>query len=61
LLTAYGSEDKLMASMAKVWQEKVPGAKDQSHTLIQGAHHFIQDDMPEEITELLIRFIKNNE
>ena len=61
LLTAYGSEDKLMADMAKVWQEKVPGAKDQPHTKIQGAHHFIQDDMPDEITELLIQFIKNNE
>ena len=60
LLTAYGSEDKLMAGMAKVWQEKVPGAQGQPHTQIQGAHHFIQDDMPDEITEILIKFIKDN-
>lgn len=60
LLTAYGSDDNLMKGRDKVWQTSVPGAKNQSHTLVEGGHHFIQDDKPEEITQLLIDFVNNN-
>ena len=60
LLTAYGTEDTLMAGIDKVWQTTVPGAKGQAHTLVEGANHFIQDDKSEEISQLLINFINNN-
>ncbi len=59
LITAYGTEDTIMAGRDKIWQ-KVPGAQGQSHTLVKGGRHFIQDDMPDEISQLLIEFIKNN-
>lgn len=59
LLTAYGTEDTIMAGRDKTWQ-KVPGAQGQSHTLVEGGRHFIQDDMPDEISQLLIDFINKN-
>jgi len=60
LLTAYGTDDLLMKGRDKVWQHKVPGAKGQPHTLIEGGAHFIQEDKPEELVEHLIKFIQAN-
>lgn len=60
LLTAFGTDDIIMDGRDKVWQTTVPGAKGQPHTLVKGAHHFIQDDTPDEISDLLIAFINNN-
>ena len=59
-LTAFGSADLLMAGRDKIWQTSVPGAKNQPHTLVEGAKHFIQDDTPEELSQLLIEFINDN-
>lgn len=60
LITAFGTEDTLMAGRDKVWQETVPGAKGQRHTLVEGGAHFIQDDKPTEVSQLLIKFINAN-
>jgi len=60
LLTAFGSDDTLMQGRDKVWQETVPGAKGQAHTIINGGAHFIQEDKPVELVELLSEFIKAN-
>lgn len=60
LLTAFGTDDVIMKGRDKVWQDTVPGAKNQQHTLIDGGAHFIQEDKPEELVELLIKFIDQN-
>lgn len=60
LLTAFGSDDSLMAGRDKIWQETVPGAKNQKHTIIKGGAHFIQEDKPEELVQTMIEFIKAN-
>ncbi len=60
LLTAFGTDDTLMAGRDEVWQKTVPGAKGQPHTLVEGGAHFIQDDKPNELSRLLIEFIKSN-
>ena len=59
-LTAYGTEDSLMAGRAKPWQEVVPGAKGQPHTMVVGGAHFIQDDVPDELAQIVIDFINAN-
>ena len=59
-LTAYGTEDSLMAGRDKQWQEIVPGAKGQPHTLVAGGAHFIQDDVPAELSQIVIDFINAN-
>ena len=61
LLTAFGTDDNLMKGRDKVWQDTVPGAQGQPHTLVEGGHHFIQDDKPDELSKLLIEFIKSNQ
>jgi len=60
LITAFGTDDALMAGLDKDWQERVPGAKGQAHTLVEGGAHFIQEDKPEELVELLDQFIQSN-
>ncbi len=57
LLTAFGDQDPVTAGGEKVWQETVPGADGQPHTTVQGAAHFIQEDQPDQLVELLIAFI----
>ena len=59
LLTAFGKDDLLMAGRDKIWQETVPGAQGRAHILIDGGAHFIQEDKPEELVELLDSFIKS--
>jgi len=60
LITAFGDKDTLMAGREKVWQETVPGAKGQAHTLVKDGAHFIQEDQPEKLVEILDGFIKSN-
>lgn len=60
LITAFGADDGLMAGLDKEWQERVPGAQGQSHTIVEGGAHFIQEDKPEELVELLDQFIQAN-
>lgn len=60
LITAFGSEDSLMAGRDKMWQDTVPGAKGQKHSIVDGGAHFIQEDKPEHLVNILINFIKQN-
>lgn len=60
LITAFGTDDALMAGLDKDWQERVPGANGQAHTLVDGGAHFIQEDKPEELVRLIDQFIQSN-
>lgn len=59
-LTAFGDSDAVTAGGEKVWQDKVPGAAGQPHTIIKDGAHFIQEDKPEELVEHLLAFIAAN-
>ena len=59
-LTAFGDSDPVTAGGDIVWQETVPGAAGQPHTTIEGGHHFIQEDRPEALVQLMIDFIEAN-
>lgn len=56
-LTAFGDADPVTAGGDKIWQEQVPGAADQPHVTIEGGNHFIQEDRPERLVELMLAFI----
>ncbi len=60
LITAFGADDALMAGLDKDWQERAPGAEGQAHTTVEGGAHFIQEDKPEALVELLDEFIRTN-
>ena len=59
-LTTFSDSDPVTAGGEKVWQETVPGAANQPHTIIKGGAHFIQEDKPEELVEHLLAFIAAN-
>ncbi len=59
-LTAFGDSDPVTTGGDKVWQAQVPGAKGQPHVTIQDAAHFIQEDQPDRLVELLTAFIEAN-
>lgn len=57
-LTAFGDKDPVTAGGEKVWQNTVPGAAGQSHVTVTNGAHFIQEDKPEELVQLLIAFME---
>lgn len=56
-MTAFGDSDPVTAGGDALWQEVVPGAEGQPHVTIEGGSHFIQEDQPEQLVELLSAFI----
>ena len=56
-LTTFSNRDPITRGGERPWQETVPGAQGQDHTIIKNAGHFLQDDKGEELAEVLTRFI----
>ena len=56
-LTAYAEHELVTRDNEKIFQTKIPGAKNQPHVTIKDASHFIQDDKGEELAQLTIDFI----
>jgi len=59
-LTAFSDSDPVTRGGDQFWQKYIPGAKDQNHTTIKDAGHFLQEDKGPEIANLIVNFIKNN-
>lgn len=55
-LTTFSNRDPITRGGEKLWQERVPGARNVEHVKIKNAGHFLQEDKPAEIAEALIRF-----
>jgi haloalkane dehalogenase len=56
-LTAFSDGDEPSAGWDTIFQERVPGAQNQRHTVIAGAGHFLQEDKGEELAGIIDRFI----
>ncbi|MBI3783334.1 MAG: haloalkane dehalogenase [Deltaproteobacteria bacterium] len=56
-LTAFSDADPVTKGGERIFQERVPGAKGQPHVTIAGAGHFLQEDKPDEIVNLIDRFV----
>ena len=59
-LTAFSNKDPITRGGEKVWQEKVPGAKNQKHITIDGAGHFLQEEKGPELAQVITEFCKAN-
>jgi haloalkane dehalogenase len=57
-LTAFSDSDPITRAGAPVLQSMIPGAKGQSHTTIEGAGHFLQEDKGEELAAVVVEFIQ---
>ena len=56
-LTSFSDSDPITRGGERAFQERVAGAKGQKHVTISGAGHFLQEDKPVEIADLIDRFI----
>ena len=59
-LTAFSDKDPITRGGEKAWQDKVPGAKDQQHVIIQGAGHFLQEEKGPELAKVITDFCRSN-
>lgn len=59
LLTAFGAEDAITRGGERPFIDRVPGAKGQAHTILQGAGHFLQEDVPAELCALIDTLIRS--
>jgi haloalkane dehalogenase len=57
LLTAFSDSDEITKGGYMIFQDKVPGAKDQPHTTIENAGHFLQEDAGEDLARVVLDFI----
>ena len=59
-LTCFGDSDPITKGADRFFQQMVPGAKGQAHTIVAGGGHFIQEDRGEELGQIVVDFIKAN-
>lgn len=57
-LTAFSDRDPIMAPLATVFQELIPGAHGEPHTTIRGASHFLQEDQGEELARVIADWLR---
>ncbi len=58
-LTAFSDGDPITRGGEHILQTRIPGAKNQLHTTIKGAGHFLQEDKGEEFAEVIVNFMAN--
>jgi haloalkane dehalogenase len=56
-LTAFSDQDPVTRGADAPMKKEIPGAKDQPHTTIAGAGHFVQEDAGEAFAEIVIRWM----
>jgi haloalkane dehalogenase len=57
-LCAFSDQDPITRGADARFLEKVPGARNRSHTTITGAGHFLQEDNPEELATVVVDFVR---
>lgn len=57
-LTAFSDKDPITRRGSEVLQKLIPGAKNQPHTTITDAGHFLQEDKGEELANVVVEFLK---
>lgn len=59
-LTAFSDSDPITHGSDRVFQQLVPGTKNQPHTTISGAGHFLQEDKGPELAGVIVDFMARN-
>ncbi|MGF6999780.1 haloalkane dehalogenase [Paraburkholderia sp. GAS32] len=58
-LTTFSDRDPIMEGGEMIFRELIPGASGQPHVTISGAGHFLQEDKPNQLVEVIHSFIEN--
>ena len=59
-LTAFSDGDPVTKGGERLLQSAIQGARNQAHTTITGAGHFLQEDKGEELARVIVDFIRGN-
>ena len=59
-ITAFSDSDPVTAGGDKIMQKLIPGTQGQSHTTISQGGHFLQEDQPQQLAQVLLQFINDN-
>jgi haloalkane dehalogenase len=59
-LTVFSNNDPITKNGEKTLQERIPGTKNQPHRIVSGKH-FLQEDAPDELSRIIIEFVKSNQ
>ena len=59
-LTAFSDGDPVTKGGELLLQSAIPGARNQPHTTIKGAGHFLQEDKGEELARVIVNFTLSN-
>ena len=57
-VTMFSDGDPITRGADRIFQERVPGARNQSHTVIRGAGHFLQENRGEEFARAVVAFMQ---
>lgn len=57
-LTLFSDKDPITAGGEKIFRKLIPGAKEQPRITIKGAGHFLQEDKPTGIAEIMIHWMQ---
>ncbi|MGB0907605.1 MAG: haloalkane dehalogenase [Maricaulaceae bacterium] len=55
-LTCFSDQDPVTGGMDKIFHKRVPGCTGQAHVTLEGGGHFLQEDLPDELSEIIIKF-----
>ena len=58
VLTCFSDKDAVTKGGEKAIIDRIPGAKGQPHTIIEGGGHFLQEDAPEQLCTIIDDFIR---
>lgn len=58
-LTAFSDQDPITRGGDAIMQAKIPGTRGQPHVTIEGAGHFLQEDAPAQLVDLIDAFMRN--
>ena len=58
VLTCFSDKDAVTRGGEKAIIDRIPGAKGQPHTIIEGGGHFLQEDAPDQLCALIDTFVR---
>lgn len=57
-LTAFSDKDAITRGQDKIIQKKAKGAKNREHYTIKNAGHFLQEEQPQQLVDIILKFAK---
>jgi haloalkane dehalogenase len=54
-LTCFSDQDPVTGGLDKSFHKRIPGCEGQPHTTLEGGGHFLQEDLPDELSDIIIR------